>query len=227
MKEFADLIQVPKNKKKMDDSQRNNCLDGVVISFEGNFEISNTIYATKLKQSLESIFNAQHNKENIYKQFFQQNKRIKYDNKDNKNKSKQDTVKTSVIGCVLKEDISASLTKQFINSPTKYCLTWLYHLSTILSQQLHFATSSIYNHGPRDTKFMIMNRSPISCLAIAMLFRHKKFLTKDELSLYLKSHQDELFPPCYRPDITIYIKQVCTVCSHNLTQPQIHQFYDI
>ena len=200
LKEFAHLIQLPntprttnnKQKSSIMDMSNLNCLDGVVISFEGNFEISNTLYASQLKRALENQYLTQQNKENIYQQILQ-----------NHNQSNTTSAsKPSIIGSVLKENISTLLTTQFLNTPNAYCLTWLYHLSTMLSQKLHFAVSS------RDNRFIIMNRSPISCLSMAMLFKNKKWLNNEEFRLYLTSHQSELFPPCYRPDITIYIEQV-------------------
>ena len=51
-----------------------------------------------------------------------------------------------------------------------------------------------------------MNESPLSLLATAMLFANKQWIKTKELTLYLNSHQNELFPSNYRPDITIFIE---------------------
>lgn len=167
LKEWADLIQIPYSNKSTTNtfkSSINDCLNGVVIAFEANFDISETAYCQQLQSSLQSLQNTN--------------------------------------GHVINNNISSLLSKQFALEPSAYCFAYLYHQSTALSQSLKYAIMSC-----RDDRFFIMSQSPLSMLSMAMLFANKQYIKEKDLKLYLNSHQNELFPSHYRPDITIFIEE--------------------
>merc|ERR1719295_2432325 len=56
-----------------------------------------------------------------------------------------------------------------------------------------------------DDRFVVTPRSPLCCLAMAMLFVKRQWLKNNDFRLYFSSHRNELFPPHSAPDIIIYI----------------------
>eukprot|EP00485_Elphidium_margaritaceum_P008475 CAMPEP_0202698344 /NCGR_PEP_ID=MMETSP1385-20130828/11632_1 /ASSEMBLY_ACC=CAM_ASM_000861 /TAXON_ID=933848 /ORGANISM="Elphidium margaritaceum" /LENGTH=79 /DNA_ID=CAMNT_0049355041 /DNA_START=46 /DNA_END=282 /DNA_ORIENTATION=- len=68
-----------------------------------------------------------------------------------------------------------------------------------MSQQI-LRSASDDNHRP----FIILNKSPIHLLSMAMLFMNRKYLSHEQFRLYLHAHEAELFPVSKRPDICVF-----------------------
>lgn len=196
-----------------------NGLKGMVIALEGNFKstFNKSEYCSRLKEMLERQSFTDQENEQMFKDLFATNDvKTRTENRHlllsmnlpsissvihGKNNNEIEE-KSNILGFGFYEKRCKVLCEQFGKHKREYCAAWMYHLSCMLGQQLQCSRNILSSI---KSSFAILDRSPISCLALAMHFVDKRWLTSEQFKQYLNAFQLELFPKNIIPNIILFI----------------------